>query len=80
MEVHSITLRVNIAKLLSHVLLIIRLLSTPCGCFHVFLSSVLADTLQAATDMYIFTCVLYIHTGFIEEQYNLQANCLVHEM
>jgi len=28
-----------------------RLLSTPRGCFYVFPSSVLADTLQAATAM-----------------------------
>jgi len=47
-----------------------RLLSLPlAACFHVFPPSVLVDTLQAATAVYIFTCVLYIHTaGFISER------------
>jgi len=43
---------VNVAKLLSP-----RLLSLPRGCFHVVVpSSVLADTLQAATALYIYYC------------------------
>jgi len=42
-----------------------RLLSPPTGCFHVFPSSVLVHTLQAAT-LCTYLRVLYIDTGFIE--------------
>jgi len=67
-EARSITIIVNVVKLLSHVLLSTyqHLDFFPPSGFHVFPLSVLADILPDATAMYIFTCVLYIHAGFIE--------------
>ena len=50
-------------------------LSTPRVCFYVFPSCVLTDTLQTATVVYIFTCVLYMHrlTSFVERRQPYKA-------